>query len=289
MLVVGLVAAATSGAMAALSLAGRGWLAVAVLLAQLGFVVGWTLLLDVPGPAGAIAIAAGAAASSDGALLKVHHVSLRDFATIVALAFLLSLIWQISRPGRTRVTESLAATLAAAVLSVAGGAWLTLHAGVIGDKSLVAGHQACVAGLLGVAGALGVGRLVDAVRCRPQVSSSVRRGWPGLVVGLAAGAALGAWYGAQAGLPLGGNTAVIYSARQAMSGGKGALIALVAAGVAALVDLGIEAGMTNLAGDRPAGAPRRAVPWPARLVVAAVLPVLVAAPGAYVVARVVLT
>jgi hypothetical protein len=288
-LVVGAVAAATAGAMAALSLVGRGWLAVVVLVAQVALVVGWTFLLDIPGSAGAVAIAAGAAASSDGVLLKAHHVSLRDFATIVAFAFLLALLWQIARPGRTRVTESLAATLAAAVLAVAGGAWLTLYAGGTGDKPLPAGHQGCLAALLGVTVALGLGRLVDVLWSGPRLAASSRRGWLGLVVGVAAGCAVGAWYGGQAGPPSGASGAVTYAGRELMSGGKGALIALVAAGVAAVVDVGIDAGMTTLAGDRPDGASRRPAPWPARLVVLAVLPILAAAPAAYVVARVVLT
>jgi hypothetical protein len=275
--------------MAALSMAGRGWLAVLVLLAQVGFVVGWTVLLDTPGTAGAVAIAAGAAASSDGVLLKVHHVALRDFAVIVALAFLLSLLWQIARPGRTRVTESLAAILAAAVIAVAGGAWLILDAGVTRSRPFLAGHQACVAALLGVTAALGLGRLADVLWSRPRLFPTGRRGLPGLVVGIGAAAGVGAWYGAQAGLPAHAtNPVVIYAGRELMSGGKGALIAVVAGLVAATVDVGIDAGMTTLAGDRPTGASRRAAPWPARLAVVAMLPILAAAPAAYVAARVVL-
>ena len=115
-------------------------------------------------------------------------MSLTDFATIVAVAFLFSLIWQILRPHRSRVTESLAATLAAAVLAVAGGAYLTLRAGI-------GGQQAATAALLGVAAVLGIGRLVDAVLPVPALSGSRRRGLPGLVVGMAAAGALGAYYG----------------------------------------------------------------------------------------------
>jgi hypothetical protein len=176
------------------------------------------------------------------------------------------------------------------VLAVAGGAWLTLYAGVTSDQPFAAGHQACLVALIGVSAALAVGRLVDALVARPRIAASARRGWPGLVIGVVAGCALGAWYGSRAGLPSHGHhPAVIYAGRELMSGGKGALIALVAAGVAVVVDLGIDAGMTTLSGDRPAGAARRPAPWPARLVVAGVLPVLVAAPAAYVVSRVVLT
>jgi hypothetical protein len=278
-LVVGLVAAAVAGAMAAVAPAGRGWLLVLVLVVQLGFVAAWTSLLDTPSPAGAVAIAAGAAAASDGVLLRVHHVALGVFATIVALAFLFSLVWQIARRHRTRVTESLAATLAATVLGVGGGAYLTLRAGLNGEQPLADGRQAATAALLGVATVLGVGRLLDAVWARPALSGSRRRGLPGLVVGLAAAAGVGAWYGSQSAPSLVHGPGTI-------TGTKALLIALVAAAVAATVDVGIDAGLASLAKDGPA---RRPVPWPARLGVATLLPVLVAAPPAYVVARVVLT
>jgi hypothetical protein len=256
-----------------------------VLLAQLGFVTAWAYLLDTPGLVGAIAISAGAAAASDGVLLKAHHVSLTDFATIVALAFLLALFWQIARPHRTRVTESLAATLTAVVLAVSGGAYLTLRAGLNGEQSAFAGGHAATAALLGVATVLGVGRLVDAFWARPALSASRDRGLPGLVLGLAAAAGVGAWYGSQAAQSPNVSPGGPLSSSGAM------WIALVAAAVAAVIDAGIDAGLATLDRDRPSsGAPApRPAPWPARLVVVAMLPILVAAPPAYVVARVVLT
>lgn len=260
-----------------------------VLLVQVGFVTAWAYLLDTPGLVGAVAISAGAAAASDGVLLAAHHVSLTDFATIVAFAFLLALFWQIARPHRTRVAESLASTLAAVVLSVAGGGYLTLRAGLNGEQSAFAGGHAATAALVGVAAVLGVGRLVDAVRARPSLSGSGNRGLPGLVLGLGAAAGAGAWYGAQASTSWDGGPVIT---RGGSLGGGGALwIALVAAAVAAVIDLGIDAGLATLDDDRPAvpGPAFRPAPWPARLGVVALLPVLVAAPPAYVVARVVLT
>jgi hypothetical protein len=276
-LVVGLVAAGAAGLMAAVVPLDRHVLAAVILVAQVGFVTAWAYLLDTPGILGAVGVSAGAAAASDGVLLRANHVSLTDFATIVALAFLLSLVWQIARPHRTRVTESLAATLAAAVLAVAGGAYLTLRAGV-------GGEQAATAGLLGVASVLGVGRLVDTVVPMPALSGSRRRGLPGLVVGLATAGLLGAYYGTHGG-PL--------------TPHKALLVALGAAAVAAVTDLGIDAGLATLGGDPPPGSAavggispvpaRSPAPWPARLVVVAVLPVLVSAPAAYAIARAVLT
>jgi hypothetical protein len=77
----------------------------------------------------------------------------------------------------------------------------------------------------------------------------------------------------------------------ALPTGGAVWIALAAAVVAAVIDLGIDAGLATLDNDRPAaGGPLpRPAPWPARLLVVALLPVLLAAPPAYVVARVVLT
>jgi hypothetical protein len=276
-LVVGVLAAGTAGLMAAVVPLDRHVLAGVILIAQVGFVTAWAYLLDTPGILGAVAVSAGAAASSDGVLLRSNHVSLTDFATIVALAFLFSLIWQIARPHRTRVTESLAATLAASVLAVAGGAYLTLRADI-------GGQQAATAALLGVASVLGVGRLVDALLPRPALSGSHRRGLPGLVVGLATAGLLAGYYGSHGG-PLTSQKAV--------------LVALGAAAVAAVTDLGIDAGLATLGGDPPPGSAavggaspvpaRKRAPWPARLVVVAVLPVLISAPPAYAIARAVLT
>jgi hypothetical protein len=286
-LIIGVVAAGAAGAMAAVAGRQHSVLLAFVLLAQLGFVTAWAYLLDTPGVVGAVAISAGAAAAADGVLLSAQHVSLTDFATIVALAFLLALLWQIARPHRTRVTESLASTLTAAVLAVAGGSWLTLRAGLNGEQSAFAGGHATTAALLGVAAVLGVGRLADAFWARPALSGSGNRGVPGLVLGLAAAAGAGLWYGAGAARP--DNPAVISTG--ALPTGGAVWIALAAAVVAAVIDLGIDAGLATLDNDRPAaGGPLpRPAPWPARLLVVALLPVLLAAPPAYVVARVVLT
>ena len=145
-----------------------------------------------------------------------------------------------------------------------------------------------MAPLLGVAAVLGVGRLVDAVLPVPALSGSRRRGLPGLVGGLAAAGLLGAYYGSHGG---------------ALTRGTSALIALGSAAVAAVTDLGIDAGLATLSGDPPPGAAsfgatvgaaepvpaRKPAPWPARLVVVGVLPVLIAAPAAYAIARAVLT
>ena len=102
----------------------------------------------------------------------------------------------------------------------------------------IGGQQAATAGLLGVASVLGVGRLVDAVLPRPALSGSRRRGLPGLVLGLTTAGLLGAYYGSHGG-PLTSHKAV--------------LVALGAAAVAAVTDLGIDAGLATLGGDPPPG------------------------------------
>jgi hypothetical protein len=276
-LVVGVVAAGTAGAMAAVVPLDRHVLAAFLLVVQIGFVTAWAYLLDTPGVIGAVAISAGAAAASDGVALSADSVPLQDFAVIVAFAFLLSLGWQIARPNRTRVTESLAATLAAVVLAVSGGAYLTLRQ--------AGGGQPVAAALIGVAAVLGVGRLVDAFVPLPALPGIRRRGYAGLAAGLVAAAGLSAWYGASVALHPPKGDGLFYATGLHLTAGKAALIALAAAGVAAVTDLAIEAGLGTLRADPP----RRRAPWPARLVVVTALPILLAAPPAYVVAKAVLT
>jgi hypothetical protein len=288
-LVVGVLSAAAAAAMAAVVPLARPVLAALLLVLQCGFVVAWSFALDTPEPVGAIAVAAGAAAASDGLLLRNEHVSLTDFATIVAVAFLLALVWQLARRQRFRVTESLASAVAATVVAVAGGAYLTLRAGIGGHVGTTAGRQATAVTLLGVATVLGVGRLVDAWFPVPALTGSRRRGLTGLVLGLTVAAGIGALYGSQVAGSVHG--AQLVAAAQRLTAGKGALVALAAAAVAGLSEVGIEAGFATLGADQPAGGSGggRRAPWPARLVVVAVLPVLIAAPAGYVVARVVLT
>ena len=245
----------------------------------------WAYLFDTPGILGAVGVSAGAAAASDGVLLRANHVSLTDFATIVALAFLLSLVWQIARPHRTRVTESLAATLAASVLAVAGGAYLTLRgghrrtsrprtAGLLARRRHGRARRR-PAGRCGRAAPGAVGFAASRV-ARPRRRSPDGRAARCLLRLSRRPAALAQ---SGAGRRLGSH-----------AGGKGAVIDLgIAAGVAAVVDVVIDAGMTSPVGGRARCPPASAAPWPARLVVAAVLPVLVAAPAAYAIARAVLT
>ena len=239
------------------------WVLAGLLLAvQVGFIAAWVTLLEIPGMVGAVGIPTAAAAASDAVLTAGHHATLNNLAIILAMAFLLGFVWQIARQDRSRVTESLAATMSAAVLAVSGAAYLTLRAGTDGiDATTVA--------LLGVMAMLGIGRVVDAVAPLPTIAGARRRGLPGLIAGLVVALVVGAFYGSRGGT---------------VSTAHAALIALVSAAVAAVTDLGVELGFTTLY-----EVPRRPDPWLARLGVGTLLPILVAAPAAYVTARVVLS
>lgn len=263
-LVVGCGGAAVAGVLAGVDHASRPVFAGVLLLAQVGFTLGWVVLLDPADRFGAALIAAAAAAAADVLLLTSDRVLLGDFAAILAVAFLVSIAHQLFRPHRSRVTEALAATLAAVVLDVTGAVYVALRGVEHG------GRQATAVALVSVGAALLAGRLVDAALARPAVSASGRRGLPGAVVSLAAGIGAGAGYS--------GTTHVLTSA-------TGVTVAAVAAVLAVCTDLGVDLGLTTMGGERRRG---RGAAW-ARLAVAAVLPVLLAAAPAYAMVRVTLS
>jgi hypothetical protein len=258
----GTVSACTAALLAIAVPVDRWAFAVMLMLIQLAFVAGWASLFDIPGPGGAVGIPAAAVVLGDCALLSGNGVSLTSLATVLGFVFLATLVWQIARPHRTRVVESLAVTVSGVVLALGGGAFITLRASGNGENAVSVA-------LLGVVAVLGVGRTMDAVAPEPSLAGLSRRGVPGLVAGLASALVVGTFYGAQL---------------VAMTVGQGIAIAFVAAAVAAATDIGLEVGLGTL-GSEPG---RRSAPWPARLAVAATLPILLAAPATYVVARVVL-
>lgn len=235
--------------------AGRPAMVAVWLLAQIAFPLGWTHVLDVASPRGVAAIAFAAGAAADGLVLSRDRPLLGGFAALLAITFLASLLHQLVRRHRDRVTEALAATLALAVLDVTGAVYVAL-------RGTAHGISATTTALIGVLVALVVTRLVDAVAPRPSVDAARRRGVAGLVLAPLAGAAVGAALG-----PGGAATGVALA-------GVAALFAMAA-------DLGVDLGFATLA-----VAPSRPR-WSAaaRAAVAVILPIMVTAAPAYVVAR----
>jgi hypothetical protein len=160
---------------------GMAPLVVALLAVQVLLVLSVLVLLDAPAGTGAFLLAGGAAGAADAAIV-LDDGDIRGLAGIVAVAFVAALLHQLVRRTRTRVTESLADTLVVVVLAVSTGCLLAL-------RQLDGGVQLLQV-VLGAAGAaLLAARTGDRIAVRPVLVAGSTRGWPGLLLGLAAGVA----------------------------------------------------------------------------------------------------
>ena len=243
---------AAFGALASVALAtaslGPKWLLFgAVVLLQVALTRGWLRLLSVPSPLGAGIVGMGAGLVVD--LLLVFHGTkdpLRDMGLVLAFSLIAGLIHQISRADRTGLTQSLSATLALAGLTVSASAYLALP-----DV-----HDTGALVLLGLAAARVVARAVDALVQR-RIGTVTRRRWFGVGVGIIAAGAVG---------PL-----VLHATALAVP----SRVVLIAAPAAVLLVVGTLLELTA-SGERR----RNAVG-----AVLVTLPLGVAAPAAYLVAR----
>ncbi len=157
--------------------------AVAVLVAQVLLVLGLLALLDAPGSGGAFVVAVAAAVAADAVVL-LSGEGAAGLAGVMGLTLVAALLHQLSRSTRNRVTESLADTLVVALSAVAAACLLAL-------ERLDGGHEPVLVALGTVGATLLVARVTDAVLPRPPLAPRATRGWPGLVLGLVAGAGAG--------------------------------------------------------------------------------------------------
>ena len=237
-------------------LAGPVVLAVAVLALQVLLVRSALALLDAPAP-GATSLLAGVAALVGDLLVLRAGGRAGALAGVVALAFIASLLHQLSRPDRTRVTEALADTLLVVVLATCAACLPAL-------RGLDGGRDVALAALAAGGSALLAGRLGDRFLPRPALTTGTQRGWPGLLLGLGAGVAAASAVAAAGGAA-------------PLPGARAALVGLAAAAVVAAADLAVDAASTELrAGARDA---RRVA---ALRPVGLLLPVAVLAPVALV-------
>ena len=130
------------------ALAGQAPLAAAVALAQAMLAYGWYGLLDVPGRVAGGAIVLGAGVAGDAAILAHDgEPTTGPLAVVLAGAALASIVHQLARTdGRDRITASLSATLGAASLSVLGGA-------LVAARDIPDGRAVTVAAVLAAGGA----------------------------------------------------------------------------------------------------------------------------------------
>jgi hypothetical protein len=259
---VGLLTAVAACACAGAAWLGRDPLAGALFVVQVLLVLAWLAALDPAGSFGAFLVAVAAAAAGDAIGTVGAEVSLRRLAVIIGVLPLAALLHQLLRRSRAGAVGSLAGAVSAGLLVLAMVPLLSLRAGR-------GGREAVVAGLIGVAAALPVARITDAILPWPALTTGGARGWAGLLTGVAAAAGAGAGFGTVA-APL----TVTGSLRLAAVSG--------AVGLAAELAVHL-AGLAMRTGDRADARQLSAVPP-----LAALLPVVVCGPAVYVAGRLLL-
>ena len=217
----GLAGAGVAAVLAGAGAAGGSVLLVAVGALQVVLVLAVLAVLGAPAATGAAVVALAAAVTAD-ALVLLDDGQVDRVAGVVGLSLVASLLHQLVRRSRNRVTESLADTMLAVVVGAAAACLIALPSD--GDG----GRDVLLLALAAAGTALLVGRLVDLVLPRPVLAAGATRAWPGLLLGVAAG--IGA-AGAVAAL-----TATDLSTAAAVLLGLAAAVTVVTADLA--VDLG---------------------------------------------------
>jgi hypothetical protein len=234
----------------------------AVLVLQLGLVLAWVLVTGIQGFAGSLAVGAAAAVAADLSLVLPGRPALGELLVVFGVGFLAAVLQQMVRRSRTDLVASLAG---AVLLMTSIGSLAALL--LLGRSP--SGHGRALVALLAVGAALVVGHLVDVALPRPQLADHVPRGLLGLVLAVAAGAAV-TYLGRSAGGPADGKLALVYGA---VLGGVAGLMALVGS------YLSVEATADHEEDERRLAAEDPASPW-ALAVIQAVLPLAACGPVA---------
>lgn len=220
----GLASAVVAAVLAAAATAGGSVLLVAVAVLQVALVLAVLAVLGAPAAGGAAVVAVGAAVAAD-ALVVLDDGQVDRVAGVVGLSLVAALLHQLVRRGRSRVTESLADTVLAVVVVAAASCLVALPSTAGGRDVLLLALAAAAAGLL-------VGRIGDRVLPRPVLAAGATRGWPGLLLGVAAGV----------------GTALLArdAAAADLSPAAAALLGLVTAVTVATADLAVDLGAAEL-------------------------------------------
>jgi hypothetical protein len=188
-LLAGLVVAVVAGLDLALSArAGAAALLAGVAVLQGVFALAWVFGTGMPGRWGALIISAFAAAAVDTTASVWPHSRLGSVVAVLGLALAVMFVHQLWRgAARVHVVGSLSAA-ALLVLAVVGpAAFVQLRHEIFGATS---GGRVVSAAVGAVAGALVVGYLVDLVLPTPRFDAAVARGLPAVVVSGVVGAAV---------------------------------------------------------------------------------------------------
>lgn len=179
LLVQGLAPAGVAVALMAAAAAGLVTLTVAVLLLQVVLALGLLALLGAPAASGALVVTVGTLVVADAVALGGEG-RITQLAGVAALGLIASLVHQLVRTERSRVTESLADTLMGIVVGCAAACLLALW-------QLDGGREVLLLGFAATGAVLLAGRVGDLLAPRPVLAQGATRGWPGLLLGLVAG------------------------------------------------------------------------------------------------------
>jgi hypothetical protein len=199
----------------------------ALLAVQVFLVLGVLALVDAPASGGAFLIAGGSVLAADGVVLY-DDGDVRGLAGVVAVAFVATLLHQLTRRKRSRVTESMADTLVVVVLAVSTACLLAL-------REIEGGVPTVQVALVASGVSLLAARIGDRIASRPMLAVGSTRGWPGLLLGLGSGVAAAVFVAGE-GPPV--------TATQA------ALLGLVCAATVAAGDLAVDLGAAELRAGR---------------------------------------
>ena len=226
LLVQGLWPALLAGGLVAATVFGLLPLTVAVVGVQVFLVLGALALLDAPAAGGAFLVATGSFLAADAVVLS-DDGRVTGLAGVAALGLVASLLHQLLRRGRSRVTESLADTLVVVVVSVSAACLLAL-------RQVDGGEEVLLVSLTAAGVVLLAGRVGDRLAPQPGLAVGSTRGWPGLLLGLGVGVAASVLV---ANADLGEGELPLRSA---------ALLGLVVASTVATADLAVDLGAAEL-------------------------------------------
>ena len=172
---------------AAASADDRHVLLAAIAVVQAALILGWVFGSGMPGRIGAVLIAVAAAAGADVAVNAWPTSALSPLLAPLGLGILVMFIHQLTRGVvRARVVESLSGVATVLVAAIALTAFAQL-------RNEFEGRSMAIAAVLASGGAVAIGLLADLVWSRPRFDPEVPRGLLSVVVGGAAGAAVGGW------------------------------------------------------------------------------------------------
>jgi len=207
--------------------------AIVIFGVQLLFVLAWTMAMRPPAAATVAGVCIAAGLIADYAAVTSASANLLPLLYIVLIAFVLALVGQAIRPAdRARIRDTLGTTI-------------LLVFGVASYPSLIVltrkpiGTQAVMVCLAAAGLSLVVARLTDALFAKPRIAPQVPRGATGIILGAMLGTLAAAGLGSVLVLPF--------------TPARGAILGLVAAGLAGLVDLAVNYGEAGreMAGQAP--------------------------------------